>query len=65
VRSAYHSLVQAVGGSTEKAQRVSVVANQNLGVYLYEKMCAKFSERKDVAVMQVGLFVLSRHCQPH
>jgi hypothetical protein len=28
VRSAYTSLVQAVGGNSEKAQRVSLLANQ-------------------------------------
>uniref|UniRef100_A0A7S1HG52 Uncharacterized protein n=1 Tax=Hemiselmis andersenii TaxID=464988 RepID=A0A7S1HG52_HEMAN len=54
VRAAYHALVQAVGGSTEKAQRVSVVANQNLGVCLFEHVVNKFADDSTVSVMQAG-----------
>ena len=49
-----HEHIQAVEGNTEKAQRVTIVCNQNLGVYLYEKLVHLYSDQTDFLVMQTG-----------
>eukprot|EP00802_Teleaulax_amphioxeia_P006774 Tamp_06779.p1 GENE.Tamp_06779~~Tamp_06779.p1 ORF type:complete len:463 (+),score=110.77 Tamp_06779:144-1391(+) len=54
VRYVYDAIVKAVEGNTEKAQRVTIVCNQNLGVYLYEKLVHLYSDQTDFLVMQTG-----------
>jgi hypothetical protein len=54
VRYVYDAIVKAVEGNTEKAQRVTIVCNQNLGVYLYEKLVQVYSDQTDFLVMQTG-----------
>ncbi|EKX40050.1 hypothetical protein GUITHDRAFT_154224 [Guillardia theta CCMP2712] len=54
IRFAYDNIVRAVDGNTEKAQRITLVANQNLGIFMYELLVKANSHRKDVVVMQVG-----------
>ena len=54
VRYVYDSIVKAVEGNTEKAQRITIVCNQNLGIFLYEKLVHVYADNSDVMVMQTG-----------
>mmetsp|Transcript_10838 Transcript_10838/g.17021 ORF Transcript_10838/g.17021 Transcript_10838/m.17021 type:complete len:144 (-) Transcript_10838:101-532(-) len=54
IRFAYEAIVKAVDGNTEKAQRITLVANQNLGVHMYEQLVRAYANQPDLAVMQEG-----------
>ena len=54
VRYVYDAVVKAVEGNTEKAQRITIVCNQNLGVFLYEKLVVQYADQGSFLVMQTG-----------
>eukprot|EP00277_Geminigera_cryophila_P018740 CAMPEP_0179434028 /NCGR_PEP_ID=MMETSP0799-20121207/18344_1 /TAXON_ID=46947 /ORGANISM="Geminigera cryophila, Strain CCMP2564" /LENGTH=181 /DNA_ID=CAMNT_0021212401 /DNA_START=54 /DNA_END=599 /DNA_ORIENTATION=- len=54
VRYVYDAIVGAVEGNTEKAQRITIVCNQNLGVFLYEKLVNVYANQTEFLVMQTG-----------
>ena len=63
-------MLKAAGGNSELAHRITSLANQNLGICLYERVCEVFAGEEHgetpVAVLQMGVhFVSVTNHWPH